>query len=134
MVLRMFDTQRHLMTWSLFSFLVLICLGWVRAVYDVTQASNIASAILSGYQTSQRPTNQVSVSMGFGINHLSNLVGLVWLIVYASVNSYGHVETVSLSDHNFSWASLTKRLTISSCKYFRLCLTTTLFESAEGTE
>ena len=32
---------------------------------------------------------------------------LVGLILYISVNSYGHVETVSSPYHTFSWASLT---------------------------
>ena len=32
----------------------------------------------------------------------------------------------------FSWASLTKQLTSTSCTYFHLQLTTTLLESAEG--
>ena len=33
------------------------------------------------------------------------------LILYVSVNSYGHVETVSSPNHTFSWASLIKWLT-----------------------
>ena len=54
------------------------------------------------------------------------------LMLYVSVNSYGHVRTVSSPNHTFSWASLTKLLTSTSCTYFRLSLTTTLLESAEG--
>ena len=34
------------------------------------------------------------------------------LFLYVSVNSYGHVETVSSPNHTFSWASLTKQLHI----------------------
>ena len=39
---------------------------------------------------------------------------LFGLKFYIPVHSYGHVETVSSSNHTFSWASLTKRLT-STC-------------------
>ena len=42
-------------------------------------------------------------------------VCLFGLILYISVNSYGHVEMVSSDNHTFSWASLTKRLTSTSC-------------------
>ena len=42
------------------------------------------------------------------------------LMLYVSVNSYGHAETVSSPNHNFSWASLNKRLTSTLCTY--LCL------------
>ena len=41
------------------------------------------------------------------------------LILYVSVNSYGHVETYS-PFHAFSWTSLTKGLLSTSCTY--LCL------------
>ena len=44
------------------------------------------------------------------------------------VNSYGHCGTVSSPNHTFSWASLNKQLTSTSCTYFRLKLTTTLLE------
>ena len=46
------------------------------------------------------------------------------------VNSYGHGRMVSSSNHTFSWASLTKQLTSTSCTYFCLKLTTTFLESA----
>ena len=36
------------------------------------------------------------------------------------VNSYGHCGTVSLLNHTFSWAGLSKRLTSNLCTYFRL--------------
>ena len=36
------------------------------------------------------------------------------------VNSYGHCGTVSSLNHTFSWASLNKQLTSTSCTYFRL--------------
>ena len=36
------------------------------------------------------------------------------------VNSYGHGGTVSTPNQTFSWASLNKRLTSTSCTYFRL--------------
>ena len=38
----------------------------------------------------------------------------------SQVNSYGHGGTVSLPNHTYSWASLNKRLTSTSCTYFRL--------------
>ena len=38
----------------------------------------------------------------------------------SQVNSYGHGGTLSLHNHSFSWASLNKRLTYTSCTYFRL--------------
>ena len=38
----------------------------------------------------------------------------------SQVNSYGHCGTVSSSSHTFSWASLNKQLTSTSCTYFRL--------------
>ena len=37
-------------------------------------------------------------------------------LFYVPVNSYGHVETVSEPNHTYSWASLTKRLTNTSCR------------------
>ena len=45
-------------------------------------------------------------------------------LLYVPVNSYGHVGTVSSPKHFFSWTSLNKRLTSTSCTYFRLLLTT----------
>ena len=45
---------------------------------------------------------------------------LLVLLLYVPVNSYGHYETVSSPNHTFSWASLNKRLTSTSCTYFRL--------------
>ena len=54
--------------------------------------------------------------------------------VYVPVNSYGHVEMVSLPNHTFSRASLTKWLTSTSCTYFNLYLITTILESVEGGE
>ena len=38
----------------------------------------------------------------------------------SQVNSYGHGGKVSSPNHTFSWASLNKQLTSSSCTYFRL--------------
>ena len=38
----------------------------------------------------------------------------------SQVNSYGHGGTVSSPNHTFSWASLKKQLTSTSCTYFRL--------------
>ena len=46
------------------------------------------------------------------------IISLFDLIHYVSVNSYGHVEMVSSSNHTFSWTSLTKWLTSTSCTYF----------------
>ena len=43
-------------------------------------------------------------------------------------------RTVSSTNHTFSWASLNKQLTSTSCTYFRLLLTTTLLESFSGRE
>ena len=52
------------------------------------------------------------------LTQLRVVIGLVCLILYVSVNIYGHFETVSTTNHTFSWASLTKRLTSNSCTYF----------------
>ena len=38
----------------------------------------------------------------------------------SQVNSYGHCGMVSSPNHTFSWASLNKQLTSTSCTYFRL--------------
>ena len=38
----------------------------------------------------------------------------------SQVNSYGHGGTVRSPNHNFSWASLNKQLTSTSCTYFRM--------------
>ena len=46
-------------------------------------------------------------------------VCLLVLLLYVPVNSYGHYETVSSPNHTFSWASLNKQLTSTSCTYFR---------------
>ena len=42
------------------------------------------------------------------------------LILYVPVYSYGHGWTVIHHTTFFSWASLTKQLTSTSCTYFRL--------------
>ena len=52
----------------------------------------------------------------------------------SQVNSYGHGGTVSSPNHTFSWASLNKQLTSTSCTYFRLSLTTTLLGLLSGRE
>ena len=66
--------------------------------------------------------------------HFFQVPWLVGLILYVSVNSYGHVETVSSPNHTFSWACVTKRLASTLCTYICLNLTTTLLESVEGGE
>ena len=38
----------------------------------------------------------------------------------SQVNSYGHGGMVSSPSHTFSWASLNKQLTSTTCTYFRL--------------
>ena len=45
--------------------------------------------------------------------------GLMFYVLLP-VNSYGHVETVSSPNHTFSWASLTKLSTSTSCTHLRL--------------
>ena len=71
---------------------------------------------------------------GVGYNHIAALHGLklhtcFWARVLfvclfccftSQVNSYGHGATVSSPNHTFSWASLNKQLTSTSCTYFRL--------------
>ena len=52
----------------------------------------------------------------------------------SQVNSYGHSGTVSSPNHTFSWVSLNKQLTSTSCTYFCLQLTTTLLEWISGRE
>ena len=52
----------------------------------------------------------------------------------SQVNSYGHGGTVSSPNNTFSWASLNKRLTSTSCTYFGLLLTTTHLEWFRGRE
>ena len=61
---------------------------------------------------------------------LVNILG--GLILYIPVNSYGHAGTSVHLTTLFSWGSLNKQLTSTSCTYFRLYLKTTLLESAEG--
>ena len=53
-----------------------------------------------------------------------------------SLNSYGHVGTVSSPSHTFFLGKLDiyKRLTSTFCTYFPLLLTKTLLDSAEGGE
>ena len=49
------------------------------------------------------------------------------LLLYVPVNSYhGHYRMVSSPNHTFSWASLNKRITSTSCTYFQSELTTLL--------
>ena len=43
------------------------------------------------------------------------------LVLYVPVNSYGHVRVVSSPYHTFSWASMTKCLTTTSCTFFFAC-------------
>ena len=40
----------------------------------------------------------------------------------SQVNSFGHGKTVSSPNHTFSWASLNKHLTSTSCTYFTTAL------------
>ena len=47
-------------------------------------------------------------------------VCLFGLVLYVSVNRYGHVETVCSPNHTFFWSSLTEQLTSTSCTYFIL--------------
>ena len=52
------------------------------------------------------------------------LLGCLFVCLFcfftSKVNSYGHGGTVSSPNHTFSWASLNKQLTSTSCTYFRL--------------
>ena len=52
------------------------------------------------------------------------------LMLYISVNSYDHVETVCSPNHTISWASLTKQLTRS----LGVTVKTTILVSFEGGE
>ena len=54
---------------------------------------------------------------------------LFGLMLNVPVNSYGHVRMVSSPNNTFSWASLTKQLTSTSCAYFYLLVT---LESVKG--
>ena len=53
----------------------------------------------------------------FSLDHYVCLLGLRF---YIPVKVYGHVERVSSPNNTFSWASLTKQLTSTLCKYFCL--------------
>ena len=57
--------------------------------------------------------------------------GLIWFFTSQSTAIVLSGRSVHLAKL-FSWARLTKQLTSTSCTYFRLRLTTTLLESAEG--
>ena len=59
---------------------------------------------------------------------------LVGLILYVSVNSYGHVETVSSPTHTFSKASLTKWFTNIFCHILSLVPDNNLFLIGRVTE
>ena len=50
----------------------------------------------------------------------SFLIVCLFCCFTSQVNSYGHGRTVSSPNHTFSWASLNKQLTSTSCTYFRL--------------
>ena len=73
-------------------------------------------------------------SLGSGVDTV--FLGFVCLFCCftSQVNSYGHGGTVSSPNHTFSWASLNKQLTSTSCTYFRLLLTTNLLEWFSGRE
>ena len=49
-----------------------------------------------------------------------NLFVYLFCCFTSKVNNYGHGGTVSSPNHNFSWASLIKQLTSTSCAYFHL--------------
>ena len=56
----------------------------------------------------------------------ASFVGFVCLFVFcftSKVNSYGHGGTVSSPNHTFSWTSLNKQLSSTSCTYSRLYVT-----------
>ena len=58
------------------------------------------------------------------IRHILALLGRFFVCLFccftSQVNSYGHGRTVSSPNHTFSWASLNKQLTSTSCTYFPL--------------
>ena len=62
--------------------------------------------------------------LGIAINtlwhELADFYCLFVLLLYLPVNSYGHGGTVSSPNHTFSWASLNKQFTSTSCTYFCL--------------
>ena len=75
--------------------------------------------------------------MRFRINERHRPFGFGFKLIlycYLSVNSYDHVGTVNSPNHTFfpGQAWLSKLYLSTSCTYFRLLLTTTLLESAEG--
>ena len=61
-------------------------------------------------------------------------VCLFLALLYVPINSYGHCGMVISPNHTFSRTSLKKRLTNTSCTYFRLYLTITLLECFSSRE
>ena len=78
---------------------------------------------------------EISICFFSAIHDDSRLLSLFLFCCFTSqVNSYGHGGTVSSLTTLFSWASLNKQLTSTSCKYFCVYLTTTLLEWFRGRE
>ena len=50
----------------------------------------------------------------------TGFTGCLFCCFTSRVNSYGHGGSVSSANHTFSWASLNKWLTNTSCIYIRL--------------
>ena len=66
--------------------------------------------------------------------HSFKSVCLFVLLLYVPGNSYGHGRLVRSPNHTFSWASLNKWVTRTSCTYFSLLLTKTLLDWFSGRE
>ena len=65
----------------------------------------------------------VHVSLALCLSYVlapRNLFVCLFCCFTSQVNSYGHGGTVISPNHTFSWASLTKQLTSTSCTSFRL--------------
>ena len=68
------------------------------------------------------------------LKHKLTLLFCLFLLLLYAASQRGHGGTVSSPNHTFSWASLNKQFTSTSCTYFRLQLTTTLLEWFSRTE
>ena len=70
----------------------------------------------------------ISLTMGATLDSWVCTEFCLFCCFTSQINSYGHGGTVSSPNHTFSWASLNKQLTSTSCPYFSLVTEKTLLE------
>ena len=105
-------------SWSLQPYLLIYLIVSVTCVMD--KQINCKSVNRIGYYTARSSTSGLALLKCYIVKSVARVFVCLFCCFTSQVNSYGHCGTVSSPNHTFSWASLNKQLTSTSCKYFRL--------------